>query len=287
MGLDLKKLRVRALTALFFVIILLSCINYSYYSFIALFFLVALWVLYEFYELVVKMGYRPYATVGMVSGVLTFMSIYAWQLPDNCSDTTFLRYGIYLVPFLIATRFVFSKSEHAFHELAFTMAGVFYCIVPFALLVQIPTGAGNSVSELATNYVAFKILGIIFLLWVNDTGAYLGGSLFGKHKLFERVSPGKTWEGTIIGAAFCVGLGFVLNIDNTFTSQWTWPLIAICIGVLGTIGDLIESLLKRKAGVKDSGALMPGHGGMFDRFDSLLFVSPFIFVLLKLAEGTH
>ena len=223
----------------------------------------------------------------MVSGVITFMSIYAWQLPDSSSDALFLRYGIYLVPFLIATRFVFSKGEYAFHELAFTMAGVFYCIVPFALLVQIPTIAGNSVSELATNYVAFKILGIIFLLWVNDTGAYLGGSLFGKHKLFERVSPGKTWEGTIIGAAFCIGLGFILNIDNTFSSQWTWPLIALCIGVLGTIGDLIESLLKRRAGVKDSGALMPGHGGMFDRFDSLLFVSPFIFVLLKLVEGTH
>lgn len=287
MALDLNKFRVRTTTATVFVIVLLSCIYYSYYSFLALFFGVSIWALYEFYTLAEKMGYKPFATIGMISGVLTFMSIYSFQLPADCIDTKFLRYAIYLVPFIIAIRFVFSKSEHAFQELSFTIAGVFYCVIPFALFVQIPTSAAASVNDIAANYNYFKVLGIIFLLWANDTFAYLGGSMMGKRKLFERVSPGKTWEGTFIGVLFCVAVGFVLNLNNTFASQWTWPLIALFVGIFGTIGDLIESLMKRKAGVKDSGTLMPGHGGVLDRFDSLLFVSPFVFVILRLVESAH
>jgi phosphatidate cytidylyltransferase len=287
MGLDLNKFRIRAVSAAVFAVILVSCVYYSYYSFLALFFVVALWALYEFYELANKMGHRPYAAVGMISGVLTFMSIFSLQLPANCADVILFRYGIFLVPFIVAIRFLFTRREHAFHELAFTIAGIFYCVIPFALLVQIPTTTGSNVSEIANNYDYFKVLGIIFLMWTNDTFAYIGGSMFGKKKLFERVSPGKTWEGTIIGVLFCVVVGFLLNCNGTFSSQWVWPLIALFVGVFGTMGDLIESLMKRKAGVKDSSSLMPGHGGILDRFDSLMFVSPFVFVILKLAESAH
>lgn len=91
-------------------------------------------------------------------------------------------------------------------------------------------------------------------------------------------------EGTIIGVLLCVAVGFALNMNETFSSKWVWPLIALFVGVFATIGDLIESQMKRKAGVKDSGTLMPGHGGVLDRFDSLLFVSPFVFVILKLVQ---
>ena len=128
-------------------------------------------------------------------------------------------------------------------------------------------------------------MGIIFIIWSNDTFAYIGGSLMGKNKMYEKVSPGKTWEGTIIGIVLCVSVGFVLNLDHTFTSNWLWPVIALFVGVFGTIGDLVESALKRKAGVKDSGKIMPGHGGILDRFDSLLFVSPFLFLIIKLLEN--
>jgi phosphatidate cytidylyltransferase len=282
MALDLKTLRVRSLTAVFFVIILLSCIYYSYFSFLALFFFVAIWSLYEFYSLAEKMGNKPFAGLGMILGILTFLSIYSQQLPQDSFDVKFLRYALYLVPFLIALQFLFSDHEQAFHDMAFTIAGIFYCVIPFSLLIKIPVAESGTVNELAASYDHFKILGIIFLIWANDTFAYLGGSLMGKHKLYERVSPGKTWEGTIIGIILCVVVGFVLNMNGTFTNKWIWPMIALFVGIFGTIGDLIESLMKRKAGVKDSGTLMPGHGGVLDRFDSLLFVSPFVFVILKL-----
>jgi phosphatidate cytidylyltransferase len=224
--------------------------------------------------------------LGMVCGILTFMSIYALQLPQDCADINFLKLAIYLVPFILALQFLFSKHEGPFHDLAFTVAGIFYCVVPFALLVKIPVSSNGMVNELAQSYDYFKIMGIIFLIWANDTFAYIGGSMYGKHKMYERVSPGKTWEGTLTGIACCVAVGFLLNCNKTFSSQWIWPLIALFVGVFGTLGDLIESLMKRKAGVKDSGAIMPGHGGVLDRFDSLLFVSPFVFVILKLVEGT-
>jgi phosphatidate cytidylyltransferase len=287
MGLDLRSFRTRSLTAAVFAIVLVGCICFSYYSFLSLFFLVGIWALHEFYSLAEKMGYKPFRTLGTICGILTFMSIYALQLPQNCPDINFLRYAIYLVPFIIALQFLFTKREHPFHDFAFTVIGIFYCILPFALLVKIPVASSGMVNELATSYDYFKVLGIIFLIWANDTFAYIGGSMYGKHKMYERVSPGKTWEGTITGIICCVLVGFVLNLQHTFSSQWLWPLIAFFVGVFGTVGDLIESLIKRKAGVKDSGALMPGHGGVLDRFDSLLFVSPFVFVILKLAEGTH
>ncbi len=284
MALDLKTLRVRSLTAAVFVVVLLSCIYYSYFSFLALFFCVSIWALYEFYELSARIANKPFATLGMICGIITFMSIYALQLPPNCSDINFLSYSIYLVPFIIALQFVFSKHEHPFHDLAFTISGIFYCVIPFALLVKIPVVESGTVNELAASYNSFKILGIVFLIWANDTFAYLGGSMFGKHKLYERVSPGKTWEGTIIGIIFCVAVGFLLNLNKTFSCDCIWPLIALVVGIFGTIGDLVESQMKRMAGVKDSGSLMPGHGGVLDRFDSLLFVSPFVFVILKLVH---
>ncbi len=287
MALDLKTLRTRSITATVFVVVLLGCTYYSYFSFLALFFFVGIWALYEFYSLAEKMNFKPFRTLGMICGILTFMSIYAQQLPKNCLDINFLKLGIYLVPFILALQFLFSKHENPFHDLAFTIAGIFYCVVPFALLVKIPVASSGMVDELANSYDYFKVIGIIFLIWANDTFAYIGGSLYGRNKMYERVSPGKTWEGTLTGIACCVAVGFLLNCNKTFSSQWVWPLIALFVGVFGTIGDLIESLMKRKAGVKDSGSIMPGHGGVLDRFDSLLFVSPFVFVILKLAEGTN
>lgn len=287
MALDLKTLRTRSITAAVFVIVLLGCIYYSYYSFLALFFFVGIWALYEFYSLAEKMNFKPFNTLGLLCGILTFMSVYALQLPQNCIDIRFLQHAMYLAPFVLALQFLFSKHEHPFHDLAFTIAGIFYCVVPFALLVKIPVVANGTVNELAGSYDYFKVMGIIFLIWANDTFAYIGGSMYGKNKMYERVSPGKTWEGTLTGVVCSVSVGFILNYHNTFSNQWIWPMIGLFVGIFGTIGDLIESLMKRKAGVKDSGSIMPGHGGILDRFDSLLFVSPFVFVILKLTEGNH
>jgi phosphatidate cytidylyltransferase len=119
-----------------------------------------------------------------------------------------------------------------------------------------------------------------FFIWINDTGAYLVGSFIGKNKMYERISPGKTWEGTIGGVLLCIGVSFVVAKLFPQLELKHWMAVSAIVAVFGTLGDLIESMLKRTAGVKDSGSIMPGHGGVLDRFDSLIFATPFVFTYL-------
>ena len=120
------------------------------------------------------------------------------------------------------------------------------------------------------------------LLWSNDTAAYLVGGRFGKHPLFRRISPGKTWEGSIGGAAAAVAMGYVLSVYFTIFTTVEWEALSLIIVITGTYGDLVKSMLKRSLGIKDSGTLLPGHGGMLDRFDSLLGSAPFVYCYLIL-----
>lgn len=289
MALDLNTLKVRSISAAVFVIVLLSAVYINYYTFFFFFFFVAIWALKEFYDLSDKMGVTTYRGLGMAMGFVFFISVYSRHFDATDSQLPFLlstiQNLIYLVPFIIAIKFLFSETSNSFHSFVYTISGIIYCVLPFALLVQIPINSiSGGIFEQIGTYHFFKVLGIIFLIWSNDTFAYLGGSLFGKNKMYEKVSPGKTWEGTIIGVILTIGVGFILNLDHTFSSPILWPAIGLFIGIFGTIGDLVESWMKRKAGVKDSGTIMPGHGGILDRFDSLLFVSPFLYVLIKTAE---
>ncbi len=282
MALNVQTLKVRSITAAVFVVVLVGAVYINYYTFLSLFFLVSLWGLKEFYDLSEKMGVTPFRGLGLISGALVFFSVFSNTLKvEGIQFNTTILWM--LVPFVLAIQFLFSKSEKPFPSFVYTVAGIVYCILPFALLVQIPvnTDLGTSFTAVAGSYDFFKVLGIIFLIWANDTFAYLGGSLIGKNKMYERVSPGKTWEGTAVGVVCAVGVGFILNLDHTFSSPAIWPLIGLFVGVFGTIGDLIESLMKRQAGVKDSGNIMPGHGGILDRFDSLMFVSPFVYFIIE------
>jgi phosphatidate cytidylyltransferase len=127
-------------------------------------------------------------------------------------------------------------------------------------------------------------VGIICLIWASDVSAYLVGSLIGKHKLYERISPGKTWEGTIGASILTVACSFLIHQLFPELALKHWVVIAVLVSVFGTIGDLVESMFKRQAGIKDSGKIMPGHGGILDRFDSLLFVAPFVYTYLTLIK---
>jgi phosphatidate cytidylyltransferase len=126
------------------------------------------------------------------------------------------------------------------------------------------------------------MLGFLLILWLNDTGAYLIGSWIGKHKLFERISPKKTWEGSMGGAfmALLTSWGMALLVKGI--PLWQWISIGLIIVIFGTLGDLVESMLKRSLGIKDSGTILPGHGGILDRFDALLLAVPFVFVFLAI-----
>lgn len=288
MALDINTLKVRSISAAVFVVVLLSAVYLNYYTFFFFFFFVSMWALKEFYDLSEKLGVSVYRGLGLFGGLITFLSVYSQHFDVQYMQMPFiylLQNLIYIVPFVIAIQFLFTETTQPFHSFVYSMAGIIYCVFPFALLVQIPINSvPTGIVENFETYNYFKVLGIILLIWSNDTFAYLGGSLFGKNKMYEKVSPGKTWEGTIIGVILTIGVGLVLNYDHTFSSPIIWPAIALFIGVFGTIGDLVESWMKRKAGVKDSGNIMPGHGGILDRFDSLLFVSPFLFVMIKALE---
>ena len=287
MALNLKTLATRSTSAVFFVIILVSCIYYSYLSLFFLFFIVAAIALHEYYLLAEKLHASPHKIIGHVFSVLLFVyfsleSLISFITFDLVFVKSILLSLLFLLPFVLLVLALFSTSASALLNAKHTLFGILYAVFPFALLVTIPVTVSNGVLD----YNYFKVLGIIFLIWSNDTFAYIGGSLFGKHKMYERVSPGKTWEGTLIGVLITIAVGFLLNFNGTYSHNFVWPCLALIVSVLGTIGDLVESMIKRMAGVKDSGKLMPGHGGALDRFDSLLFVSPFIYAFLNVLN-TH
>ncbi len=185
------------------------------------------------------------------------------------------------VPFLFLT-FVFElylKSNKPFENIAYTILGIFYITIPLILF--------NAMAFMQTqsNEYHWQILiGYFLILWASDTGAYLAGRQFGKHKLFERISPKKTWEGSIGGLFSAFLLGYICSIYYTDFTLLQWQTIALIIVVTGTFGDLIESMLKRSLSIKDSGNILPGHGGLLDRLDGLFISVPFVFFYLAFID---
>ncbi|HRH12471.1 MAG TPA: phosphatidate cytidylyltransferase [Bacteroidia bacterium] len=281
MALNLKTLAVRSITAVVFVAVLLSCVLWNYFSFSIFFFFVSMIGLYEFYKIVSIMGTKPILVSGYTAAILLYFSN---TFHFNESFFTSLSYELLAFKFaliigsmLIFTTALFSRKENFVRDSLFTLGGVIYTVLPFSLLNLMVYSADTD-----ENFDPLPILGIIFLIWSNDTFAYLGGSLYGKNKMIERVSPGKTWEGTLTGIVITFALSFLFDTLLCPLPGYLWPILGICVPILATIGDLIESKLKREAGVKDSGSILPGHGGILDRFDSLIFVAPFAYLILSL-----
>ena len=275
MALNFKTLGVRALSALFFVALLLGSLLWNYYSFSVFFFIVAMIGLGEFYRLAKKMNAAPYKWTGFILGAfIYFNSIKDIFLSGFWSDAG--KTVVTVFPFVVLAASLFSKKEQAFKNALFTIGGIIYAVLPFTLMHDLVKSSGC----FGEGYNPNILLGIILLIWSNDTFAYLGGSVFGKNKMIERISPGKTWEGTIFGVIVTIGSGYIIGHQILGENEKMWILLGLIVPVFATIGDLIESMLKREAGVKDSGNIMPGHGGILDRFDSLIFVSPFVFLLM-------
>ena len=280
MALNIKTLGTRALTALVFVLVLLGSLLWNYYSFTVFFFVVAMMGLNEFYKLSEKLAAQPYKIVGFISGALVYLSFIniSYLSEFNLNDTG-LKSFLIVLPFVIFSVALFGKRNNPIHNSVFTIIGIIYSVLPFALLHNVVMFQGHE-----KNVIEFEprlLLGIILLIWSNDTFAYLGGSLFGKHKMIERISPGKTWEGTIFGVLMTIGSGYIVGEYILGDKIGPWLMFGFLVPILATLGDLVESMLKRQAGIKDTGNIMPGHGGILDRFDSLIFVSPFLFVILK------
>jgi len=278
MAFNVKTFYTRATTALVFVALLLGCVWYSCYSFAAFFTIVGLIGLNEYNKMAKKCGKQAIGFANYLLHVLFIYSVFYGGIFDMNGILPILLALILLVPIFLIIK-LFSKKSFSFNDYSFLIPFA-YVTLPCMLLILM-SNSHNAImySEI---FVPQKVLGMIFFVWINDTGAYFVGSFFGKHKLYEKISPNKTWEGTLGGIAFCIGLSFVVAQIFPQLAQIHWLAISIIVAVFGNLGDLVESMLKRQAGVKDSGTLMPGHGGVLDRFDSLFFATPFVFCYLAL-----
>ena len=252
------------------IIVLATMVNAKIFFFIFLGFL--LFCIYEFKKLKKIKSKLPYV-LGIVAYSFSFIS--------NTTNVDFInlkRILFALFIFLVFVPFIttlFSKKNIQ-KELSDIMLLFIYIIIPFVLLLQIAN------VNTTTPFNGKIILGIFILIWTNDTFAYLVGRKIGKTKLFERISPKKTIEGFIGGAVFSIIFSYILSLYFTNFSFLNWLIIAIIVSVFGTIGDLIESMFKREANLKDSSNLIPGHGGFLDRLDSFIFAIPFIFIYILL-----
>lgn len=254
----------RTLTGALFVAVMIFCIWWNYWSMVALFLVISVLGLWEFYSLLEKANYHPQKILGIIFGTIIFplMFIDGDFNPVN---------SLFFIPFLW-TLFIaelFNKKDTPITNIALTLFGIGYIVFPFLLLV---------IQSL--NYSNNLLLAFFFLIWANDTFAYLVGRAIGKTKLFERISPKKTWEGTIGGAVFTQGVAYLISVYFTELPPVHWHAIALIVSVFGTLGDLVESMFKRSLGVKDSGNILPGHGGILDRFDGVLLSAPFVVTYL-------
>ena len=262
----------RALTGTAFVAVIILSLVVGYWSFKVLFFLVALLSLLEFYKLISNETTSPQKITGIFLGAVVYLNI----APSDVlvlSDHQKIAM-IYSITGLMVILELYRRKPFPFHSIAYTIIGVVYVVIPFALLTQL--------SVLNTNYDYTLPLGIFLLIWSNDTFAYLTGIRFGKHRLFERISPKKSWEGSAGGLIMTLIVAFLLSRIFEVISQSDWLVTAAIVVVAGTLGDLVESMLKRSVNAKDSGNILPGHGGLLDRFDALLLAVPFIYIYLVL-----
>lgn len=259
----------RAVTGIVFVVVLTASILWNYWSFFALFLLISVIALNEFYTLLKNGGYGVQKTTGLICGTLVYLLI---GLPAiDVLDSSWTS-GIFLLFTASMVTGLYVKDEKPFTSVALTTLGILYTIVPLSLL--------NVIAN-TPDFDPWPVMGFIILIWVHDTGSYIAGFTLGRTKLFERVSPKKTWEGSAGGFMFtCLGC-LVLQRYHPMPLQIDWLIIGFLVVLFGTFGDLAESMLKRSLNVKDSGNLLPGHGGALDRFDSLIYATPFIYFYLK------
>jgi len=263
----------RIVTSAVFVIILIGSSLWNSTSFFVLFFSITLLGMVEFYRITFKIDHKPQIILGIVLGLIVFTSIFL-VASSKLGNAILLIY----IPLIITIFIVelFRNKEDPFGNIAFTIFGSIYIAVPFGLLSYFVFN-----SQMGFQYNPFILITYFILIWANDSGAYLVGSAFGKHKLFERISPKKSWEGFVGGAIFSLITAYIASLLIVQIKLADWLAISAITFTFGTLGDLFESLLKRGSNVKDSGNILPGHGGILDRFDSLLLSAPIVFVYLK------
>lgn len=237
---------------------------------------------YEYYQIIRKTGINPQIITGILTGVTAYVIstlIAAEVIPAD--------YFLLMIPVIIIVMCIelYRKEEKPFNSLAHTFLPFLYTVVPvsmFPFAAFSKTGIPSLLPASAISFSPGIIIGFFILLWTNDTAAYLVGISFGRHRLLKRISPKKSWEGFFGGLIISALIAWLISGWIEVVDTTGWLLISVIISVAGTYGDLVESMLKRSLGVKDTGTVMPGHGGFLDRFDSALFSFPMVYLFILL-----
>lgn len=271
----------RAITGIIFVGVLIGCILGGPISFTLLFALITALTIHEFGVIISK---QPDVEINkpicMLAGVFLFFGFaYLGVMPGQ---TEILIPYLFLIIYLLVSE-LYLKKKNPLNNWAYAMMSQIYIALSFAMLNVLAYHSIGNEGELSNYQVQYNPilpLSIFIFTWINDTGAYCTGMLFGKHRLFERISPKKSWEGSIGGGVFSIIAAIVMAHYFPFMPISIWIGLALTVVIFGTLGNLTESLLKRTIGIKDSGNILPGHGGMLDRFDSTLMAVPAAVVYL-------
>ncbi|NCO62869.1 MAG: phosphatidate cytidylyltransferase [Flavobacteriales bacterium] len=268
----MKDILIRALSGLFYVLLLVLSL-FSLQTLIILFFVFGLICLFEFNKLIQLKSFIPYGIFIFLFLVFGYCQLDK-TIPKGLDEATQILMVITIFVQLFLIKDLFSAKTIPLFESKRFILTTFYISSAFVFLILI--------ANYHKSYNPGILLGSFILIWVNDSFAFLIGKNFGKQKLFEKISPKKTVEGFLGGLLFsCIASYFIATFTHTLTFTH-WLILSIIISVFGTLGDLIESKFKRQANVKDSGNIMPGHGGLLDRLDSIIFATPFIYLFLRI-----
>jgi len=298
-----KKILIRSFSGIAFIIIIIGSLVFGSLSFLVLFSILTIVIEIEFFGIVKKMGFKPQ----VLNAIFISLSLF-FMVALNALGVIGPQMMLLLIPlfFLIYIFEIFQKNKHAFTNIAYSVMGIFYVAVPFALMNYVvfsPLSPQGESTQLAISYFNETINNSIFtfgqktisfdptyliaffsLLWIYDSFAYLIGLTLGRTPLVHYVSPRKTWEGFWGGTLAVILAALAGNHFFSFMTLTDWLVTAFIIIFFGTFGDLTESLLKRSAHIKDSGKILPGHGGMLDRFDSFLIAAPVYFAYILLIK---
>lgn len=285
----------RGISGAVYIALLLSSILFSTESFIVLFGIFMIIATFEFCNLVQLNKIFPIFFATLFYSFISLLSFYKVETENyitkiqnrnfkfalDIEQLNILLLAITLIVSIKCIVFLFDDGVQSINKLSKYIYLIGYILLPFIFIIKISFGIKD--------YNPKIIIGLFILIWTNDTFAYLVGKSIGKHKLLERISPKKTIEGFIGGVLFAVFAGFLISklyikASPSFSEKsiLIWTIIALIVGIFGTIGDLIESKFKRIAGIKDSGKIMPGHGGILDRLDSVIFVAPIVYLFYQI-----
>lgn len=278
MGDKMKNFLIRTASGAVMLIVVLGAMLLSKWSFMALMSVIAIGGMWEFYRFSQKAGYEPMKALGIFTGVVMLCAGLALSMffdTANSGNALVLLVAsmaalVLIVPLMFICE-LYRKSATPIANIATSLLGALYVALPMALLIVTPMLLGGG------EWNPWIMILYIFIIWANDVFAYLFGITLGRHRLFERISPKKSWEGFFGGLLGAMAMGWVAAIILG-ASVPMWIGLALVAAISGVFGDLVESLMKRSVDIKDSGNIIPGHGGWLDRFDALILSAPFVFI---------